>query len=51
MLDSFPMKKHALVKIGTKEIANKITMKCHFEKTSYFQSDGQFSPKIKKYFL
>ena len=32
MLDSFPMKKHALVKIETKEITNKITMKCHFEK-------------------
>ena len=33
MLDSFPMKEHVLVKIGIKEIANKITMKCHFEKT------------------
>ena len=32
MLDSFPMKKQALVKIETKEITNKITMKCYFEK-------------------
>ena len=40
MLDSFPMKEHALVKIGTKEITNKIIMECHFEKIGHFQLTG-----------
>ena len=51
MLDSFPMKEHALVKIGTKEITNKIIMECHFEKIGHFQFNGQFSPKAKILFL
>ena len=51
MLDSFPMKEHAFVKIGTKEITNKIIMECHFEKIGHFQFNGQFSPKAKILFL
>ena len=51
MLDSFPMKEHALVKIGTKEITNKIIMECHFEKIGHFQLTGNLAPKAKILFL
>ena len=50
MLNSFPMKEHALVKIGTKEITNKIIMECHFEKIEYFQLTGNLARKPKYYF-